>query len=72
MRVSFSILGKEIWCFHIQEELELVDWDELMDEFDTDDFDDEDEEEDEEEEDEHLVTLRWGEPCEFEREVFVP
>lgn len=67
MRVSFSIFGREIWSLNIdrEEDVEILEWDDFIQE---DDEEDEDEEEDEEDEE----TLRWGEPACFNRTIFSP
>lgn len=60
-RFRFTIFGREIWSFEL-------DRDEGFDFFEEE----EDSEEEDEEEEEEEEVLRWGEPCSFVRDVFVP
>ena len=59
-RFRFCFFGKEIWSFEVDRE----------DGFDSFELEEDSDEEEEEEEDE--PSIRWGEPCCFERDIFVP
>ena len=54
-RFRFTVFGKEVFAFEVDEELDFIE------------LEDDSEEEEEEEEEE---PLRWGEPCHFDRTVF--
>ena len=78
MYVSFSIFGKEIFCLDIQQnDVESLDFDDFVEEEEGEEEGEEEVEEEEEEIQYEEIcwgeqVFRWGEPHEFQRNVFVP
>lgn len=62
LRFRFTLFGREIWSFEVDEDgLSSLSADEFSEEFDEEEYEDDEEE----------PALRWGEPCVFERDIFI-
>jgi hypothetical protein len=74
--VSFSIFGKEVFCLDIQQNVESLDFDDFVEEEEGEEEEGDEEVEEEEVQYEEVCwgeqVFRWGEPHEFQRNIFVP